>query len=644
MEILFPGNRKILAFVREFEDEKILVVANLSRFTQCAELDLSRHREAVPVEVFGRNYFPAITEQPYLLSLGPHAFQWFHLQPREQIHESLSMTARAQDIPVLEVDAEEIFGTSTRNAIAKLLPRILRTRSWFAKKHRTIRQVRIHDLIALPETMAHILLVNIEYTDGEPETFTIPLSLATGEQAETILRERLHIVLAKVNGLRDPQTVLYGSIFDRHFNDALLKAMLRRRRVKGENGDIVGTHTRAFREAWGRVRSNLEPQPQTLEAHKIQITLGQDFVFTLYREAEAGQNPDREVGEFLTNHTNFPHFPRALGAIEYRATQDDETEIVTTLGTLTSYLRNAADGWTYTLDHLGLFFERALAIGEDDPRLKELKSGTPFALSSQTVPRVMNELLGGHVEMAVLLGRCTAELHAALSSNSDLPDFVPEPFTEFYRHGLYHGLLAQMNKSLDALRGDVEHLSGSAQDEARAVLEQQGKLQERFNTLRDMRISGMRTRHHGDYHLGNVLYTGSDFIIKNFDGDYTRPMSERRIKRSPIKDVASMVRSLHYVSHAVLFNHVPGIVTTQDADWRLERWAKAWYQWVSALFLRGYFETAGAAGWLPQTQLEVKALLDAYTLEKGLMEIEYELANRPDWIRIPLHGILELLQ
>ncbi len=643
MEILFPGNRKILAFVREFEDEKILVVANLSRFTQCAELDLSKHREAVPVEVFGRNRFPAITEQPYLLSLGPHAFQWFHLQPREHSQESLSVTARAEEIPVLEVDPQEIFGSGTRNAIAKLLPQILRRRSWFAKKHRTIRQVRIHDVIALPETMAHILLVTLEYSDGEPEMFTIPLSLATGEHVETILRERLHTVLAKVKGLPDPQSLLYGSVFDRQFNDALLKAMLRRRRIKGESGDIVGTHTRAFREAWSRVRSNLDPQPQTLDEHKILVTLGQDFVFTLYREVETGLNPDREIGEFLTSYTNFTHIARTLGAIEYRVTQD-ETEQVTTLGTLTAYLRNAADGWAYTLDHLGLFFERALAIGEDDPRLKELTFGTPFALSSQPVPRVINELLGGHAETAVLLGRCTAELHIALSSHPEMPEFAPEPFTEFYRHGLYHGLLAQMNKSLDALHQHVEQLSGAAEEEARAVLEQQDTLRERFNALRDMRISGMRTRHHGDYHLANVLYTGSDFIIKNFDGDYTRPMSERRIKRSPIKDVASMVRSLHYISHAVLFNHVPGIVTTQDADWRLERWAKAWYQWVSALFLRGYFETAGGADWLPQTQPEIKALLDAYTLEKGLMEIEYELENRPDWIRIPLHGVLEQLQ
>ncbi len=643
MEILFPGNRKILAFVREFEGEKILVVANLSRFTQCAELDLSRHRESVPVEVFGRNSFPAITEQPYLLSLGPHAFQWFHLQPQEQSQESLSVTARAEDLPVIEADAEEVFSTATRNAIAKLLPRILRRRSWFAKKHRTIRQVRIHDVIPLPQTSAYILLVYLEYTDGEPEIFTIPLSLATGEYAETILRERLHAVLAKVKGLSDSPAVLYGSVFDRQFNDALLKAMLRRRWIKGEKGDIVGTHTRAFREAWGRVRSNLEPQLQALDEHKILVTLGQDFVFTLYREVETGPNPDREIGEFLTNHTSFSHIARTLGAVEYRVTQD-ETEQVTTLGTLNAYLRNAADGWLYTLDHLGLFFERALAIGEDDPRLKELTSGTPFALSSQPVPRIINELLGGHAETAVLLGRCTAEMHAALSSHPEMADFAPEPFTEFYRHSLYHGLLAQMNKSLDALGQHVEQLSGVAQEEARTVLEQQDALRERFNTLKDMRISGTRTRHHGDYHLGNVLYTGSDFIIKNFDGDYTRPMSERRIKRSPIKDVASMVRSLHYISHAVLFNHVPGIVATQDADWRLERWAVAWYQWVSALFLRGYFETAGAAHWLPRTQSEVKALLDAYTLEKGLMEIEYELANRPDWIRIPLHGVLEQLQ
>ena len=644
MEILFPPNRKILAFVREFEDEKILVVANLSRFTQCVELDLSRHKDSVPVEVFGRNRFPAITEQLYLLSLGPHAFLWFHLQQREQSQESFSISARVEEMPVLTVDPANIFSTTTCNTIERLLPRMLRTRPWFKNKNRTIRLVRIKDIISLPDTTAHILLAGIEYSDGEPDTIPIPLSLATGEQAATILADKLYGVLVKLQGMPDPQSILYGAIFDRQFNDALLKAMLRRRRIKGEHGDIVGTHTRAFREAWGRVRSNLDPQPQTLDLHKIMVTLGEDFVLNFYREVEAGPNPDREMGEFLTNNTTFSHIARNLGAIDYRVLQDDETEEVTTLGTLTSYVRNATDGWAYTLDHLGLFFERALAIAEDDPRMKDLVSGTPLTLASQPVPSIITELLGGYDEIAVLLGRRTAELHVALSSHPEIPEFAPEPFTEFYRHGLYHGLLAQLNKSMDALRQGVEQLSGSAREEATEVLNRRDTLRDRFNALRDTRISGMRTRHHGDYHLGNVLYTGSDFMVANFDGDFSRPMSERRIKRSPIKDVASMIRSFHYVSHAVLFNHVPGIVTSPDVDWRLERWAKAWYRWVSALFLRGYLETAAAGNCLPGTQEEIKAVLDAYILEKGLIEVEYELEHRPDWVRIPLHGLLEQLQ
>jgi maltose alpha-D-glucosyltransferase/alpha-amylase len=643
IQLLFPTNRKVLAFVRELADEKILVVANLSRFTQCVELDLSQHRDAVPVEVFGRNRFPAIGEHPYLLSLGPHAYQWFHLQPHELSQESFAVTLRPEDIPALRVSAGEIFDMATRSTIARILPRILRTRPWFMVKHRTIREVRIHDVIPLPETSAHILMIQIEYADGEPDLLTVPLSLATGEQAENILRDKPHVILAKLEGLPDAQSILYGAIFDRQFTDALLKAIMRRRRFRGEKGDIVGSHTSRLRNSSNLAGAKLEPQPQTLDLNNILVTLGDNFVLKLYRRVETGPSPDREMGEFLTNIMDFPHIAPMLGAIEYRVAQEDIEE-VTTLGTLTSHYRNTADGWTYTLDHLGLFFERALATGENDPRLKDLKSGTPMELAYQPVPALINELLGGHSESALLLGRRTAELHIALSGRADIPEFAPEPFTEFYRHGLYHGFVAQMSRSLAALRLQLDLLPESAQEEARAVLERENTLRERFTALRDTRISGMRTRHHGDFHLANVLYTGSDYIITNFDGDHTRPMSERRIKRSPIKDVASMVRSFHYASHAVLFNHVPGIVTNPDAAPRLERWAKAWYQWVSALFLKGYFETAGPAKCLPRTQAEIKALLDAYTLEKGLLEVEYELERRPDWVRIPLHGILEHLQ
>ncbi len=639
-ELLFPNNRKVLAFVRQFEDETILVVANLSRFTQFAELDLAKHSGSVPTEIFGRTRFPAVGDGPYTLSLGPHAFQWFHLQPQEPSEETLAVTG-ADHLPVITVEPPNVFSSGTRRALSRILARILRTRTWFPK-NRTIRQVAVDEVIPLPNTTANILLIHVDFSDGDPETYVAPLSLVTGENAEAVLRDRPQNILCRIEGLPETPAILYGAIFDRNFSDALLKAVVRRRRIKGEQGELLGSHTRAFRKAWSAVRSPLEPQANTIGRDTF-IKLGDDFTLKLYRKVEPGINPDREIGEFLVNNTNFQNALLTLGAIEYRRVID-ETPEVTTLAVLNSYVPNAANAWSYTLDHLGLYFERALAIGEHDPRLKDLVTGTPLSLLNAPIPPIMAELLGGHGESPELLGQRTAELHLALSSRPDITDFAPEPFTEFYRLGIFHGMIAQMSRALDALRANVGALPAIAQPEARAVLERESLLRSRMLALRDTRISCTRIRHHGDYHLGNVLYTGRDFLVQNFEGDTSKPMSERRIKRSAFRDVACMIRSFHYVSHAVLFNHVPGIVSGSESHPQLERWAKSWYQWVSALFLRGYLRAAGTAGFIPATPQEIAALLQAYTLEKALIEVDYELENRPDWIRIPLNGILDELQ
>ncbi len=639
-ELLFPNNRKVLAFVRQFDDEKILVVANLSRFTQFAELDLAKHAGSIPTEIFGRTRFPVIGDEPYTLSLGPHAFQWFHLQPQEPSEESLAVPG-TDHLPVITVEPANFFSIGTRRALSRVIARVLRTRTWFPKK-RTVRQVTVDEVIPLPNTTSNILLIHVDFSDGDPESYVAPLSLETGEDAEVVLHDRPQNVLCRIEGLPETPAILYGAIFERNFSDALLKSIVRRRRIKGEHGELLGSHTRAFRKAWSAVRAPLEPQANTIGRDTF-IKLGEDFTLKLYRKVEPGINPDREIGEFLVNNTNFQNALLALGAIEYRRVIDEIPE-VTTLAMLNNYVPNAANAWSYTLDHLGLYFERALAIGDDDPRLKALVTGTPLSLLHTPIPPVMAELLGGHGESPELLGQRTAELHLALSSRPDIPDFAPEPFTEFYRLGIFHGMIAQMSRALDALRADVSALPAIAQPDARAVLERESVLRSRMLVLRDTRISCTRIRHHGDYHLGNVLYTGRDFLIQNFEGDASKPMSERRIKRSAFRDVACMIRSFHYVSHAVLFNHVPGIVSGRESHPQLERWAKAWYQWVSALFLRGYLRAAGNASFIPATHQEIAALLQAYTLEKALIEVDYELENRPDWIRIPLNGILDELQ
>ncbi len=645
LEFLYPSNRKVLAFIRQFGDEKVLVVANLSRFTQCVELDLTSLQGSVPVEVFGRTKFPSITEHFYLLSLGPHAFYWFNLQPRETTQESLNVSGAPQELPVVAVGlAEDVFSEDTLQKLQHFIPSMLRSRPWFLGKRRYITRVALQNVLALPETSAHLLFLNVEYGDGDPEVYLVPISVATGDKSEAILRERPEVVLARLDG-PGPETtaLLYASTFDRDFSDSLLRAIVRRRKIRGEFGELVGAHTREFRKAWTSARSNLEPSPQRTDQCFTVINYGEDFVLKLYRNLEEGINPGREVPEFLCEQTGFTAIPRALGSLDYRR---DSAGLLPQIciGTLSSFVPHATNGWTYTLDHLGLFFEHALAIPQEDSRLRDLKSPDLWAPTDDPLPPLMAELVGNHVDSIRLLAQRTAEMHLALSSRSDITDFAPEPFTTFYRQGIYHGIIGQLNRSFETLRGRIQGLSANARADISEVLNREGEIRDRLLLLRDKRLSGNRIRQHGDYQLTNVLYSGSDWVITNFEGDPYRPLSERRIKRSAVRDVATMLRSFHYASHAALFGDVPGIVPSRESHPQLEKWARTWYQWVSAIFIQNYLRVGASGNFLPQTAEEVRILLGAYMIERALTEIEYELEHRPEWIRIPVHGILEQLK
>ena len=643
LQFVYPSNRKVLAFVRQYDDERILVVANFSRFAQSCDLDLSQFSGSVPVEVFGHNKFPNITDQPYPLSLGPHAFYWFNLQPREAI-ESLKLGGD-QETPLLITvrSVEEVFSDSTLAIIKKVAPRLLRKRPWFLGKERTITGIKVRDTIALPETSTHLLLVDVDYADADSETYLVPLSVATGEKAQLILRERPESVLAKLEGVDENEALLFAAVADRDFSDALLRAIVRRRRIRGNTGELLGAHTRAFRKAWTSVGSHLEPSPKPNEQVFTEIDYGDDFLLKLYRKLEEGPNPGCEVPEFLTQETDFASTPRALGSLEFRWADPDEVVHQATIGALIGYVRNGASGWKYTLDHLGLYFEHALAVRDEDPRIRDLEVPDPLRLARPALPPLMAELLGGFGDALRTLGRRTAELHKALASRSDISAFAPEPFTEFYRHSVYHGILGQLNRTFDALRSRLLLLPGPVQQEATETLSHEGEIRKQLLQLRDHRIGGLRIRLHGDYQLSNLLYSGNDWMVINFEGDPYRSFSERRIKRSPLRDVACMMRSLHYVSHAALFGDVPGIIPSSEGHAAIENWARTWYRWIASMFVGEYLASAADSNFLPPAPEQVRILLSAYIFERALLEIEYELQYRPQWIRIPLHGILEHL-
>ena len=241
--------------------------------------------------------------------------------------------------------------------------------------------------------MSYLMFVSVDYGDADSEEYLVPLSIATGERADTIEREHSDALLARLEGIPDTKALIYAAGFDRGFSDALLKAIVRRRRIKDGAGELVGSHTRAFRSAWSQVRSNLEPYPQQGDQYFTVIKFGDDFMLKLYRRLEPGINPGREVPEFLTEQTTFTAIPRALGSLEYRRVSDDLVR-ETTIGTLSSFIHNGTSGWIYTVDQLSLFFEHALAIPADDPRVRDLPLLDPMSSTKAPVPTVIARVAG----------------------------------------------------------------------------------------------------------------------------------------------------------------------------------------------------------------------------------------------------------
>jgi maltose alpha-D-glucosyltransferase / alpha-amylase len=623
IEFLHPENRKVLAFYRRYEDENILIVVNLSRFPQYVELDLSAARGLTPVEIFGRTEFPPVGDQPYLLTLTAHGYYWFSLEPRRVRSESIAPA----ETPVVQIASfDRLLDRRTVGSLTKLLPAFLLTRRWYRGKARNLRAVDLIDTIQITES-TYLAFIQVDYTDSDPDMYVLPVAVASGERVTDVMQQHADTVVAHLRASDGSRGVLYGALWNRDFQDALLDISARQRTVKGKSGQLVGSATGRFPTA------RLEPCVSSAEQSNSSIMYSDSLILKLFRKLEPGLNPDIEISQMLLRR-RFEFVPPLAGWIEYVPNRGERMALAIVQG----FVRNEGDAWKYTIDHLGPFYEnvRARAEGEKSaPRV----AAHPLVLMTEPIPQPAQELIGAYIESARLLGDRTARMHLALVDASADADFAPEPFTDHYRVGLYHGLIQQANRSLQLLRKSVPNLPEPAQSEARRVLELDAEIKARFRPLRDQRIEAVRTRHHGDFHLGQVLYTGKDFVIIDFEGEPQRPLGERRLKRSPLRDVAGMLRSFQYAAWSAL----PRAVIRPQSMPTLESWATYWSAWVGAAYLGGYFKTAGNALFIPPTHEQVRLLLNAFLLEKALYEIGYELNNRPDWVRIPLSGVLSLI-
>ncbi len=649
-EALSSTNSKVFTFLRQWENETILVVANLARVAQHVELDLSRFAGQTPVELFGQTKFPTIGEQPYVLSLGPHGFYWFCINCDEEPPAEYPQV----DLPTYHARAgwTELFTGAGHKLFCAALESYLRRQRWFAAKAPILQRVDLIDTFDLEtftaEPPLRLVFARVAYSEGEPDTYVVPVTLLAEDSAAKQLETHPHSGIVRIDTSFDSKhlTLCEATWSDRLWPN-LLATIADGMQLRGEHGALTGVRTNAFAslaEGWTNRGSHATP---TGSHHNTSVAFDDRFLLKLFRRVSPGPNPELEVGRALTSHQSPPSIARLAGAIEYHG--DAGTHI--SIAALHEYVAHISDAKALTHDELARYFERVQALQAsapaDSPESDSASKSPPHEsaslvdLAHSELPTLAQEMIGGYLHHAELLGQRLGELHLALAT-ADGPAFTPEPFSRLYQRSLYQSMRNQMRTTFDLLRSRRRRLSESAQARADRLLAQQITLVEEFGKLTSNVFQADRIRCHGDLHLAEVLYTGKDFVFIDFEGDSRRPVSERRIKTSPLRDVAGILRSFHYAAYKATIGEGSAHIVLH-AEPAITDWARFWSNWVQASFLRSYLETAQSGNFLPPKVEQLETLLTAYLLERAMKELRYELKHRPNLIDIPLEGLLQLL-
>lgn len=514
-----------------------------------------------------------------------------------------------------------LFTPENQTAFEAALPNYLLTKRWFGGKARTISSVQLAD--ALPVNLsdssstAYVTILRVNYTDNTYQHYVLPVSLTSQPDPQG--------VITILDGL-----TLYDATFNSNFTLGILSAIQNYTRYGGPSGEVAASHTPALESTAPVEISTLTPSIMGAEQSNTSIKYGDTLILKLFRRLEEGISPDLEIGRFL-GEQRFTHTPPLYGALEYHTPSNPEP---LTLAILQGFVPNKGDAWSFTLETVAAYFNRGVA-----PTLPP-KSHL-LDLANSHIPEDAAATVGEYIEWAQLLGKRTAEMHLALAAGTRNPAFEPEAYTLDYQRSMHDAMSALVAQAFNLFRNRAAALPPQAQDKAAALINREADVQSRFQPLLDRPIDAVKTRVHGDYHLGQVLFTGTDFMIIDFEGEPVRSLAERKLKHSPLKDVAGMLRSFHYAAYSGLFAHRAN--GGADSPAALEQMADSWQLWVSAAYLRSYLQTAGSAPFLPQTREDLEVVLDAYLLEKAVYELIYELNNRPNWVMIPLKGILYLI-
>ena len=627
LKFIRPGNRKVLVYLRQYDDDTILCVVNLSRSAQPVEINLAEYKGTVPIELLGSTAFPPIGELPYFLTLHAYGFYWFRLSREAQAPPWHDERMAPEDLPVLVlVEGWNSFfpervatwraSLATRLRVqleSRVIPQFVATQRWYTAKSAAIVSCRLTDY-GLRETSLDRWLATIFTVESATETnqYFIPLAIAVEDGEEARWKRLQPAAIARV---RQQATVgvLSDACLDENFCRVVVDAIGTSLELATHIGHIRATPTSLYTELRGDPATVLNVTPGPGQSSNTTVRVGEQFFLKIYRKLQPGVNPELEIGRYLTEKAHFPNIVPVAGAVEYQ-TQDGT---VMTLALLQAFVMNQGDGWDYTVNYLVRFLEDRRTQAPPD-----------------------EEVHGLYLALMKTLAIRTAELHVALSRPTPDPAFAPEPITAEDVTSWRNHTLAEAEKTLTLLNDHSAQLPPEAAADAESLLKRRELLLRRIESLGKRPPKGIKTRRHGDYHLGQVLVRRNDFILVDFEGEPGRTLQERRIKHSPLTDVAGMLRSFAYARRAALQR---GTQLFTDRVARLESLLGNWEQETRHTFVAAYDEVARANG-LYSSLEEMRPLLQLFEIEKALYEVRYELGNRPDWASIPLRSLIAFAQ
>jgi len=622
LRFINTSNPKILAFVREYENETILVLVNLSRYSQYVELDLHEFAGSVPMEVFSRNEFPVVTHNPWSFSMQFKNYFWFELQKPGKTHELQPVN---QEKIIIDGSQWKNMGNELQNQIRLRLKDFILNSNWLRGNTRKLREVDLIDHFILPnrKNISHLFLLQMDMIEEDKETFFMPVSIATNNALYEIKTRHPEAVITTIT-FNGEEAILYDAAHDPLMVNELLEIIRKKGRLKGTYGEIEGSSGSALKKL-PTEELPLKPFVAAFKPSNSSIIMGDKLFFKLFRSPQEGENPDVAIIKNITRHTSFDNIPPYMGRLDYKRGGMEDTSIAL----LSELIPNVGSAWEMTQTAIESFFDKALSEKTNSP--------AQLSFSDEELEEMMGPFF---LEMVNLLGQQTARMHRALTQVTEVKGFQPEPFSLLYQKSLYQSMRTMVKRNFAWLESHMDNFPDNSKQPLSEIVSLEAKyLIYIQNVLEKGKIETHKTRVHGNYKLDKLLFTGKDFIVTDFEGEAEYPFSVRKLKHCPLKDVAAVLGSFNYAIHMGYFHRKEFVPINDDY---LTPLMEKWHAKVTTAFLDGYIEVAHDYGFLPKDRGDTIELLNIFTFERAVHELRKFAQKEPASLIVPIKALQKL--